>query len=178
MLVGVIVACEIGFWVCVLGGLLARYPLRRPRLGLVLLALTPVVDLVLLTATAVDLHRGNDATGAHGLAAIYLGFSIGYGRRMIAWADTRFAHHFAGGPAPVKLYGSAYAAKSWRDVGLTGLSVGIAALVLLALTEVAAPGADTGVLSNTYRLLGLILAIEVIAAVSYTIWPRKEPARR
>ena len=57
-----------------------------------------------LPATAIDLRGGADATGAHSLAALYLGFSIGYGHRMITWADTRFAHRFAGGPAPVRRF--------------------------------------------------------------------------
>ena len=36
-----IIACEIGFWVLIAAGLLAKYPLGMPQLGLVLLALTP-----------------------------------------------------------------------------------------------------------------------------------------
>ncbi|WP_110208214.1 hypothetical protein [Nocardioides daejeonensis] len=172
-MVALIVACEIGFWVFVVAGLVARYPLRRPRAGLVLLAMTPLVDVVLLVATAIDLRGGADATGAHSLAALYLGFSIGYGHRMITWADTRFAHRFAGGPAPVRLDGAAYARKCWRDVGLTGLSVAIAAAVLWGLRAIASSGADTSVFSGTYGLLGLILGIEVVSAVSYTLWPRK-----
>lgn len=34
MLIGIIVACEVGFWVILLAGLVARYLLRLPRLGL------------------------------------------------------------------------------------------------------------------------------------------------
>lgn len=33
MLLVIIVACEIGFWVLIGAGLTARYLLRRPRLG-------------------------------------------------------------------------------------------------------------------------------------------------
>ncbi|RQX50832.1 hypothetical protein DLJ57_10885, partial [Micromonospora chalcea] len=95
MLVAVIVGCEVAFWVVLLAGLIARYPLRRPRLGAALLIAVPVVDLVLLAATMIDLRRGATATFAHGLAAAYLGFSVAFGHRMVRWADERFAHRFA-----------------------------------------------------------------------------------
>ena len=176
MILGIIVACEIGFWVLIILGLVARYLLARPRLGVVLLAMTPVVDLILLVAAGIDLRGGGDATFAHALAAIYLGFSVAYGHRMIRWADVRFAHRFADGPAPVKLHGRDYAAACWRDVPRTALALGIAAGVLWLLTLVAAEGADLEALVGTYRILGIILAIELIWAVSYTIWPKPGPA--
>ncbi|WP_416446041.1 hypothetical protein AB3K78_02960 [Leucobacter sp. HNU] len=100
MIYAIIIGCEIAFWVLIAAGLAARYLLRRPRLGIVLLALTPVVDLILLGAAAFDLRGGGRADFAHSLAAIYLGFSIAYGHRMIKWADVRFAHRFAGGRLP------------------------------------------------------------------------------
>ena len=70
LILTVIIACEIGFWVFVVLGLLARYVLRRPRTGFVLLAMTPVVDLVLLTAVIINLQGGGTATFFHGLAAL------------------------------------------------------------------------------------------------------------
>lgn len=97
MLVTIIVACEVGFWVFIAAGLIARYPLRRPRLGAVLLICAPVVDLILLGASAIDLSRGAPAEVAHGLAAAYIGFSVAFGHGMIRWADERFAHRFAAG---------------------------------------------------------------------------------
>ena len=36
--------------------MVARYMLCRPRLGVALLLMTPVVDLVLITATVIDLR--------------------------------------------------------------------------------------------------------------------------
>ena len=124
MLVALIVACEIGFWVVLGSGLVARYLLGRRRLGAILLALAPVVDLVLLTATVIDLSRGATADFAHGLAAAYIGFSVAFGHSMIRWADARFAHRFAGGPRPPRPHGTAgpapatsgasSARRSWR----------------------------------------------------------------
>ena len=98
-LVVLIVACEIGFWVVLGAGLLARYALRMRRLGAVLLFCTPLVDVVLLVATVFDLRAGGEATSVHGLAAIYLGVSVAFGHSMLRWADQRVAHRFAGGPA-------------------------------------------------------------------------------
>lgn len=177
MIVGLIIACEIGFWVLIALGLVARYLLRRPRLGAVLLVLTPVVDVILLLAVGVDLRMGGDATRAHALAAIYLGFSIAYGHRMIRWADRWFAHRFADGPRPIKLYGGEYARACWASVVRTAIAAAIAAAVLALLIFIAAPGADTDALAATYRVLGVVLAAETIWAVSYTIWPKREPAR-
>lgn len=175
VILAVVIACEIGFWVLILLGLLARYPLGRRRLGLVLLASTPVVDLVLLVATALDLASGATANLAHAVAAVYLGFSIGYGHKLIAWADARFAHRFAGGPAPVKRYGAAYTAECWRDVLRTAVAVGVSAAVLWALIAVTGDPERSAALEGGFGILGIVAAIEVLWAVSYTIWPRRAP---
>lgn len=172
MLLGIIVACEIGFWVAVLAGLAARYLFRAPRLGVALLALAPALDLVLLVATAVHLRSGADATAAHGLAAAYIGFSLAYGHRMIAWADVRFAHRFAGGPAPVRLVGWAYARACWADVLRTLLASSIAAAVLWALVRWVGEPSRTQALDGWFGILGIVAAIDLLWAVSYTVWPR------
>jgi uncharacterized membrane protein len=106
-----IVACEIAFWVAILGGLITRYLLRRPRAGAAMLVAAPVIDVVLLAVVTVDLLGGGTASWHHGLAAIYIGFSVAYGHRMIAWADVRFTHRFVGGPAPERLSGRRYTAR-------------------------------------------------------------------
>ncbi len=62
----------------------------------------PLVDLVLLTATVLDLRGGATATAAHGLAAAYLGFSVAFGHQLITTLDRRAAHPFADGPAPAR----------------------------------------------------------------------------
>ena len=92
MIITVIVVCEIAFWVAIVSGLVLRYLARMPRAGLLVLALVPLIDLVLLIATAVNLRAGESATVAHSLAAFYRGFSISYGHRLIRLADIRFAH--------------------------------------------------------------------------------------
>lgn len=100
MVVAVILAMEVTFWVLIAAGLVARYLLGWRRTGAVLLALSPAVDLVILTASAYDLRHGATAGIPHVLSAVYLGVSVAWGHRMIQWADVRFAHRFADGPAP------------------------------------------------------------------------------
>ncbi|GAA3951592.1 hypothetical protein [Gordonia caeni] len=173
-MVSLILACEIAFWVVIVAGLATRYLLHRRRLGLALLALTPAIDLVLLIAAGVDLHRGAAADFAHGLAAIYLGFSLAYGHRLIAWADVRFAHRFAGGPAPVKLYGSRYTVACWADVARTGLAAVIGGGVIWLLTAVAT--GPTQALEATRSVVGIVFVLDLLWAVGYTLWPRPAPA--
>lgn len=173
MILAAIVVCEVAFWVAILGGLAARYLLRRPRLGAGLLILAPVIDVVLLALVAVDLLGGGIASWQHGLAAIYIGISIAYGKRMIAWADVRFKHRFAGGPAPERLTGARYTIKCWRDVLLTGLAVVIAAAIIGAIILLVNDAERTSALSGYFGILAIIFAIDVVWALSYTIWPKR-----
>lgn len=126
MIIAIIIACEVGFWVLIVLGLIARYVLRLKKTGVALLATTPVVDVILLVVTAIDLTSGATATIFHGIAAIYLGFSVAYGHKMITWADRHFAHRFANGPQPIKLHGRGYAIECWKDVARTALAVAVA----------------------------------------------------
>ncbi|HEX2897467.1 MAG TPA: hypothetical protein VHP63_05385, partial [candidate division Zixibacteria bacterium] len=87
-----IVGCEVGFWVALFSGLALRYLLKMKRAGAYLLASVPLIDLVLLVASVLDLRNGAVATFAHGLAAAYIGFTVAFGKLTIAWADKWFAH--------------------------------------------------------------------------------------
>ena len=115
-MIALIVACEVGFWLLLGAGLAARYLLRARALSTALLLAVPLVDVVLLAATVIDLRRGGAAGLSHGLAAVYLGVSVAYGHQLVRWADQRFAHRFAGGPAPVRppRTGRAHAARERR----------------------------------------------------------------
>lgn len=105
-----IIACELAFWLLIALGLAARYLLQRHRISRALLIAVPVVDLLLLAFTTLDLRAGAPATFAHGLATAYVGFTVAFGGVLIAWADQRFAHRFAGGPPP------AAAPQGWQAV--------------------------------------------------------------
>ncbi|MFC7745195.1 hypothetical protein ACFQXA_36380 [Nocardiopsis composta] len=102
MIVAFILACEVLFWVLVLGGLAVRYLLRMRRTSAVLLLLVPVLDVVLIAAIALHLAAGGTAEFGHGLGALYLGFTVAFGHSVIRWVDVRFAHRFADGPPPVR----------------------------------------------------------------------------
>lgn len=132
MLLALIVACEIGFWVVLGAGLTARYLLRWRRVSKVLLICVPLVDVVLLVATVIDLRRGAEPEWGHGLAAIYIGFSVAFGHSMIRWADQRFAHRFAGGPPPQRppKHGPARLRHEWVSFGRAVLGWLVAAALL------------------------------------------------
>ncbi len=175
MLLVLLAAAEIGFWLLLLAGLVARYPLRRRRLGAVLLAATPLTDLVLLVAATLDLRAGATAGVAHGLGAAYLGFSVVFGPALVRWADVRFAHRFAGGPPPVRppRYGWARARYEWREFGKAVVAVGIAAALLLAAIVLVGDPDRTEALWWWLGRLGLVLAVWAIWPVSHTLAPSR-----
>lgn len=84
-------------------GLLVRFVLKRNELSKLILLCVPLLDLALLIATAVDLNSGKPAEFAHGLAAVYLGFTIVYGHSIIQWADSYVAFKFYAGKIPETL---------------------------------------------------------------------------
>ena len=180
MIAAVIVACEIAFWAVLLGGLTARYVLRRPRLGAVLLVATPLVDVALLALTVVDLRGGATASGAHALAAVYIGVSLAFGHSMVRWADVRFAHRFAGGPAPERAprSGPAHAAHARRGWRRHVLAWAIGVGLLLAGVAVVADAERTEVLLQSAGLWTLVLGIDFLISFSYTVFPRRPAAGR
>ena len=178
MLLVMIAACEIGFWVLLLAGLSARYLLRRRRLGAALLMCLPLLDVALLTVTAIDLRGGATADFTHGLSAAYLGYSVAFGRSMIRWADERFAHRYAGGPPPrgKPKYGRARTRYEWREFGKAALATAIACGVLISMIVfVGAPSRTEQLWAWVGRLLH-VLAIWSIWPISATLWPPKPKA--
>lgn len=178
MILAIILACEIGFWVLLISGLIARYPLRRKRIGLVLIAAAPLVDVILLIAVGAHLRAGHTADWTHALAALYIGVSVGYGHRMIAWADERFAHRFDGGPAPRRLSGPAYTRHCWGDVRRSVVAFLVASAVGFGLTTYVGAPERTATVTQGANLLGFVLVLDVLWALSYTIWPRRETRDR
>lgn len=178
MITAFIIACEIGFWLFVLGGLLCRYIFRLKRLGAFLLICTPLVDLALVIATVYDLRDGSEASFAHSVAAVYIGVSIAFGHRMIKWADERFAHRFASGPAPTgkPKHGKEHA--HYERVGWLHhlLAWVIGSAILYGMIRMVGDETRTEALFNTLRLWSLILGIDFLISFSYTLWPRKKKA--
>lgn len=178
VLIAIIVGCEIGFWVVLAAGLLVRYALRMRRTGAALLLCVPLVDLVLLAATVIDLRNGATAGAGHGLAAAYLGYSIAFGHSMVRWADERFAHRFAGGPPPrgKPKYGRARTRYEWREFGKAAAATAIACGLLVAMIVLVGDADRTQALVGWLGRLGLVLAIWSLWPITHTLWPAKPKA--
>jgi hypothetical protein len=167
MLLAVIVACEIGFWVVLGAGLAARYLLRRRRTSAVLLVCVPVLDLVLLVASAIDLRRGAVAHFTHGLAAAYIGFSVAFGHSIMRWADQRFAHRYAGGPPPWRppKEGAARVRYEWREWAKMLIAWAVASVLLLAAVGY------VGDPDRTAELVGWIGRLGTVAGIWFLVGP-------
>ena len=155
-----IAACEIAFWLLLFGGMAARYWWRRRRLSTVLLALIPVADALLLAFTAVDLARGAEAAWSHGLAALYLGFSVLLGPLVVASMDRRFAKRPRG------------EGRRWR---LWLRVVGASALAALVLGGLALLADDPEPLYGWFGTLALICGGWLVFG---PLWPSRQKGTR
>lgn len=177
MVVTLIVICEIAFWVLLAGGLALRYLARMPRTGAAVLLCEPLLEVVLFVVTAIDLRDGAEPDWRHGLAAVYIGFTATHGHYLVKWADRHAAHRLGGGPRPVKppRYGMPRALHEWK---MTARAVGAAAITA-ALLQCAiwyvGDGERTAGLVAWQGRIGLVGALSVIVALSYTVWPKRDP---
>ncbi len=114
MIVTLIVVCEVGFWVLLAAGLAVRYLLKMPRTGLALLLCEPLLEVLLLVVTAVDLKNGAEPDWRHGLAALYIGYTVGHGHRTVKWLDGHAAHRLGGARRPSGRRGTAWPAPATR----------------------------------------------------------------
>ena len=148
-----IIGCEVAFWLVLLLSLAVRYLLRRETISRLLLLSLPIVDVLLLVFTALDLRAGATATFAHGLAAAYVGFTIAFGSIAVQWADAHFAHCFASGPAPPKAPSSGWAGVQFELKLWLRCVVACVILVLLidALIAIVANSAATASLEAWYK---------------------------
>ncbi|MGM9989030.1 MAG: hypothetical protein ACI35O_17615 [Bacillaceae bacterium] len=174
MVTWMIIACEIAFWVVIIWGLVMRYVYKKERLGFFFLGLTPIIDLILLIVTGIDLCRGTIATTAHGIAAIYIGVSIAFGKGMIQWADERFQYYIAKtGPKPNQKYGIEYAIHYFKGWLKHVLAYIIGAILLIGIMYIINDMKKTEALFNTLRIWTLVVGIDFVISISYFIW-RKE----
>ena len=171
MIVGLIVACEVGFWVLLAAGLAARYGLRWPRVGAALLVCVPLVDVVLVVATVIDLRGGAVATAAHGLAGAYIGFSVAFGHGLIKAADVRVAHRFAGGPAPARppRRGALRVRHEWQVWGRALLAWFVGCGVLLLAMVAVGDASRTQQLSVWSEGLSVVLVLWLVAGPLLTV---------
>ncbi|RJL22109.1 hypothetical protein [Bailinhaonella thermotolerans] len=170
MMLALIAACEIGFWVVLGAALAARYLLRWRTVSTVLLISLPVIDLILLAATVVDVRGGATASYQHALAAAYLGFTVMFGHRTVRWADQRFAHRFAGGPPPWKPPSGGWprARYEWVFWIRLVLAYVITTVILAALIRLIDDPSRTQALTDSIQGLAKVPLIAAIWPVSYT----------
>ncbi|WP_079478688.1 hypothetical protein [Halobacillus salinus] len=169
-----IIFSEIGFWIVILLGLMFRYVFRKEKIGLSLLALTPVIDLLLLIATSVDLYRGATATTIHAVAALYIGVSIAFGKSMIRWADERFQYYVTNtGPKPKKRKGREYAQHYFKSFLQHILAYSIGAALLWLMILLINDPERTDALFNFWRIWSIALGADFLYAVSLFVWPKR-----
>ncbi|MFJ5222108.1 hypothetical protein [Streptomyces sp. NPDC088400] len=177
MIVTLIIICEVGFWVLLAAGLALRYLAKKPRLGAAVLLLEPLLEVVLLVVTTIDLKNGAEPDWKHGLAVIYIGFTVGYGHYTIKRIDARVAHRFAGGPPPVKppRYGMArarYEGKLWlRTVVAAAVAATLLQLAIWYVGDASGTESLTGWQFTALRAAG----IHGVIALTYLLWPKKAP---
>jgi len=166
-----IVCCEILFWVFIVAGLIVRYGFRREKLGFRLMAMSPVIDIVLLLLTVFDLSRGSTATLAHGLAAIYIGVSLAFGKQMIAWADGMYRRVILKEQVAKERISRARRERNGFYRHILAFLIGgalLGAMILwLGNTE------QTESLLRTLQLWGLVLVIDGVISMSYTLFPAR-----
>ncbi|MFG3405771.1 hypothetical protein [Streptomyces sp. NPDC048142] len=177
MIAILVVACEAAFWVLLAAGLALRYVARKPRLGAAVLLCEPLLEVLLLVVTAIDLRNGAEPDWKHGLAAVYIGFTVGLGHHTVRWVDARVAHRWFGGPPPVKppKYGMARAVHEWRAAARWILAAVVALGLLQAAVWYVGSGGETGSLRMWQQKMGWVIGINLIIAGSYTLFPKQAP---
>ncbi|UQX05150.1 hypothetical protein [Streptomyces sp. RerS4] len=176
MLVALIITCEIAFWVLLAGGLALRYLAKKPRLGAAVLLCEPLLELVLLVVTTLDLRNGGEPGWSHGVAALYIGYTVAFGHATVKWLDAQAAYRFGGGPKPPgPKYGKERALHEWKLWIRTLLGAAVAVGLLQIAIWYVGDAADTGTLQSTQFAALRVLGIHAVIAATYSIWPRKAP---
>lgn len=163
-----ILACEIGFWVVLFGGLATRYLLRMRTVSSVLLLCVPLLDIALLSLIAWDLAvTGTTADFTHGLGAVYLGFTVAFGHSIITRVDGWFAHRFAGGPEPraIPRHGAERVKHEWKEW---------ARMVLCAVITTGVLGGITWIVDDparTAELVSWIWRVWLVTGIWFIGWP-------
>ena len=170
-----IVICEISFWIVIALGLIIRYIFRLKKLGFLFLALTPVIDLLLLIITTIDLLNGAKAELPHAIAAVYISVSLVFGKSVIRWFDDRFRYYIIRkGDKPIKLTGynySKYYVKTWLK-HLLSYCIGMSLLFLIKI--IINNNEQTGALDGVIHTWSIVIIIDLIICITYFIWPPKE----
>ncbi|WP_243882654.1 hypothetical protein [Cellulomonas dongxiuzhuiae] len=166
-----VIACEVAFWVFLAAAVVARYVFRRRRLSTVLLLCEPLIEVVLLVATVTDLLRGAEATWTHGLAAVYLGFTVAFGRYTVHKVDGWVAWRFLDGPRPPRVpSGRAKVVHEWRLWLRVVLAWVVAVAVLGVLLLIADDPAQREILLGWAGRATLVMGIWFVAGPVWQVF--------
>ena len=170
-----IIIAEILFWVVIVLGLVVRYVFKQQKLSFYLFVCIPIIDVILLVMTAVDLYYGGKGTIAHALAAVYLGISIVYGKSMIQWADNLFQRLvYKKKTAKAKLYGMEYGIQQLKGALKHLAAYVIGALFLALMLYLSKESFENSAFYQILRLWTIVVVIDFIIAILYIIFPRKK----
>lgn len=174
-----IVAAEIMFWIAIFSGLFVRYVAKQKKLSIWILLLTPLIDIALIVLTSIDLRNGANASFAHGIAAVYLGISIAYGKVMLQWADEKFQKIFLKKDLKnTPLFGlekGIYEMKMWARHLLAFIIGGI--LLLSMVLYIGDGSLDIEKSSELMRVLSIwtfVLIIDFLISFSYIVFPKRK----
>ncbi|OON72016.1 hypothetical protein [Streptomyces tsukubensis] len=179
MIVTLVIVCEVAFWVLLAAGLALRYGAHLDRAGAAVLLVEPLLEIVLLVVTAIDLKNGAEPDWKHGLAALYIGYTVAYGHYTVKWLDGYAAHRFGSAPAPVKppKYGMARARHEGKLWLRTLLAAAVACLLLqLAIRYVGDPAAADPLRGWQFTALR-VTAIHGVIALTYLVLPKRGPGK-
>ncbi len=156
------IAAEVAFWLCLVAGCLLRYVFNLRKLGLILMAATPIIDLLLLVFFYVSLSQGGKAEFMHGFAAFYIAFSVVFGKDIIGFVDRKVS-----GVAPRE---SAHADRRSFTKCVVA-SVGAALLLLIGIVV-------TG-LAGSFWLVYWLIAVACTPAMWWGVqrWMSKKATR-
>ena len=115
--------------------------------------------------------------GTHGLGAVYLGFTIAYGRRIVRWADVRFAARRGGVPreAAPTLYGNEKVRHEWKETFRWWAACVLSMSILGLCVAVVQNDAESPVFYGWIARLALVGAAATIIPLAYSIWPKTAP---
>ena len=169
-----IVACEVGFWLFILAGLLARYIFNQDKLAIWLFIMVPVLDLLLIIVTGTDLLRGGTVTMAHSIAPLYLAISVIYGKDMINWADERFLYYIKRtGAKPYRRVGMDYAKHSMKGSLKHVIAYIVGGLMLIGMLYLAQDDKSQDIIWGTLTTWGIVVIVDNAISISYFVWRRK-----
>ncbi|HHD1096128.1 MULTISPECIES: hypothetical protein [Staphylococcus] len=122
---------EITFWFFLLISVILRYQLGFKKISISMLIMTVIINILQMIVIFVHLFYGAKPTFFHGLTAVFIGFSLIYGRRTIQWADKWAAYKWSAGSKPIKVDKSANISYQWNEFYRVCLCVGLITTLIL-----------------------------------------------